>query len=365
MLSVSETYREALVPCVSGLGLTAAAGRTVTPVPDWALKLVPAPVGKNETVKSGNESVETDTIPLIKDKIVRTLSHTKKLAPKLKGATLEQTLRNDWDFIFDHIKYKPDAKGREQVRSPRRLIHEGKGDCDCFTVTLGSFLMNQGIPFKLRIIKQNGSKHWSHIYVVVPKSTGGHYTLDPVTDRFNYEAPHTTKKDFSMALEYLDGLRGTTDEQGFCRNRLTPTKLKFFVPTATVEGFDKVPTKDFLDANKIPYAVVVNDDNQEKLLIDTPTGKATIPTIITEAQATIVKENNKAVQIQSAQAEATPAPKVSQAGIGSGWGWLAALLIGGALFMKGDAAKKTVAPSLNGVKPKKTVKRKKYKTIHI
>lgn len=207
----------------SGLGLISASHRRTTPVPAWALALVPKPTGKNETIKHGQEDVERHTMPLIQSKIKRTLWHTKKLAPKLKGATLEETLRNNWNFIFDHIRYVKDEPGKEQVRSPRRLIHDAKGDCDCFVVTLSSLLHNQRIPHKLRIMKQNGNTNWSHIYVIVPKPGGGYYTLDPVTDRFNYEAPFTATKDYAMALEYLDGLAAPAD----CKSK-GPSALTFY-----------------------------------------------------------------------------------------------------------------------------------------
>lgn len=289
-------------PATYSLGYSPASTRKTRPVPAWALALVPKPTGKNETVLSGQEQVERDTIPLIKSKIKRTLWHTKKLAPKLKGTTLEETLRNDWNFIFDHIKYVKDAPGTEQVRSPRRLIHDGRGDCDCFVVTLSSLLHNQGIPHKLRIIKQNGASHWSHVYVVVPKPGGGYYTLDPVTHKFDYEPPHSQTKDFTMALEYLDGL---ADETAAARCKpIGPNALTFY------QG----PVPLFSDQQK-------ND----------------------AVQPAQVVEDAEVMQAQPAQQKA-------------GFGWWMLLLIGGLIATGADPKKaglKAASGGLAGTKNKK------------
>jgi hypothetical protein len=337
-----------------GLGYSPAAQRTVKPVPAWALALVPKPTGKNETVKASNEDVERDTMPLIKNKIQRTLHHTKKLAPKLKGATLEQTLRNNWNFIFNHIQYVKDEPGKEQVRSPRRMIHEGKGDCDCFTVTLSSLLHNQGIPHKLRIMKQNGKPNWSHIYVIVPKPTGGYYTLDPVTHRFNFEAAHTQTKDYPMALEYLDGLAAT---QACATNNVAA--LQPYAVTKFIQEDGLIPTKQFLKDNAIPY--MEQPDGAAQIV--TTQGALQVPAVITRAQSELVK----AAAIETPHVETLPAedeqakPLVQQAG----FGWLIALLIGGALLLKPDpkkAASKAASGGLAGVKRKT---KRTYKTLKL
>jgi hypothetical protein len=185
---------------------------------------IPKPEGVNENVVPTGATLE-DTMKLIQDVIKRTTHHTKNVIgpAKLKAGTLEQTCENVFDFIFNHIRYVPDKAFVEQVRSPRRTWHDRKGDCDCYTVMIGSLLMNLGIPFKLRITKYfdtSGAqaKEYSHIYVVVPKSKAlttdldqnknraEYLVIDPVTDQFNYEVMYSAKKDYPMTLQYLDGL---------------------------------------------------------------------------------------------------------------------------------------------------------------
>ena len=190
-------------PTIS-LGLVPTGKRTVTPMPLALKKLVPLPVGKNETIKPANADPVQDTVPLIRTLIKRQAWQGKKVAQALQGATLEETLRNNWNFIFRHIQYQKDPDGSETVRSLRRLVYDGRGDCDCFTNALGNILLNQGIPFKMRVVGYNGSPDFSHIYIIVPNGKS-YYTLDPVVHQFNYEVQPTRVKDFSMKLESLDG----------------------------------------------------------------------------------------------------------------------------------------------------------------
>lgn len=206
----------------STLGLVPNGPRPVTPIPPHLKKLVPTPTGQNETVKSFDADPVRDTVPMIKRLIKRQAWQGKALAQALRGATLEETLRNNWNFIFRHIQYTKDPEGRETVRSLRRLVYDGRGDCDCFVNALGNLLYNQRIPFSMRVAKYNGASHYSHIYIVVPKAGGGHYTLDPVVHQFNHEVPYTAKKDFAMKLESLDGL-GTPGSLGACPPKTATT----------------------------------------------------------------------------------------------------------------------------------------------
>lgn len=348
------------------MGYVPAEKRAVTPVPKWAKDLVPMPEGTNQTILDGSEDTERDTMPLIKNKIYRTLSHTKKLAPKLKGSSLVDTTRNDWNFIFKHIKYVKDDPGMEQIRSPRRLIHDGKGDCDCFTVTLSSLLLNQGIPHFLRIMKE--AEEWSHIYIVVPKdgnvkkkltSRDQYIVLDCVTHKFDFEPPHKTFKDFPMALQYLDGV----GQAKACPTKPIAERLKRYVYTEQVLEQGLVPTKQFLEANNIP-ALPQSDGS---LMVSTPSGMKSIPSIITKEQAAElageVKTGEAAELITTTElvkAEAGLAPKDAN--------WLWYLLIGsmGAVLLFAEdpnaPKKKEDGAKLSGYKPKS---KKKLKTLRI
>lgn len=174
-------------------------------------QLFPASENNNETIRR-NANVY-HTVQFIPKVVQETLPQTKKIAQRLKGNTVYDTCKNIWHFVYQHINYKKDEEGFEQIRSPSRTWHDRKQgvDCDCYSVFISSILTNLGIPHILRITKYN-LDYFQHIYPIVP--TGNKYiTLDCVTDQFNYEVPYSAKKDYPMDLQYLNGFDGDGMEE--------------------------------------------------------------------------------------------------------------------------------------------------------
>lgn len=170
-------------------------------------KYFPTAEGKNNTMlKSADVD---DTLALIPKVVRSTLHHTAQLAPLLKGNTLDETCENIWDFVYQHIAYRKDADGKEQVRSPARTWRDRKQgvDCDCYTTFISSLLTNLKIPHTYRITKYF-KPYYQHIYPIVPLKNGKHLTLDCVVEKYNYEEPYSAKKDTPMELQYLNGLDG-------------------------------------------------------------------------------------------------------------------------------------------------------------
>lgn len=150
----------------------------------------------------------THTVAFIPKVVTETLHHTKQIAQILKGNTTYETCSNIWHFVYQHIAYKKDQEGYEQIRSPARAWHDRKRgvDCDCYSVFISSILSNLGIPHILRITKYHRD-YFQHIYPVVPLN-GKELPIDCVTDQFNYQVPYSEKKDYPMDLQYLNGFDG-------------------------------------------------------------------------------------------------------------------------------------------------------------
>lgn len=148
----------------------------------------------------------THTVAFIPKVVNETLDHTKKIAQLLKGKTTYETCSNIWHFVYQHIAYRKDQEGYEQIRSPARTWHDRKKgvDCDCYSVFISSILTNCKIPHILRITKYHRD-YFQHIYPVVVFQEK-EIVMDCVTDQFNYEVPYSEKKDYPMDLQYLNGL---------------------------------------------------------------------------------------------------------------------------------------------------------------
>ena len=153
-----------------------------------------------------------DTVAFIPKVVNKTLDHTKGIASVLKGGNDYETCRNIWHFVYNHIAYRKDKDGYEQIRSPARSWHDRKAgvDCDCYSTFISSILTNLGIKHKLRITKYHRD-YFQHIYPVAELQNKRQVVIDCVTDKFDYQVPYSEKKDYSMDLQYLNGLDGYSD----------------------------------------------------------------------------------------------------------------------------------------------------------
>lgn len=144
-----------------------------------------------------------DTLDLMQQ-VVKSYSHqVAALARHLQGNTRKETCRNIYDFLYNHIQYKLDKAGEEQIRTPLRSWADRKTgiDCDCYSVFAACLLKELNIPFAFRIIKLNGKQDFQHVYVVVPLAgntisaqRSSFIVIDPVLDKFDTEAPGITQK---------------------------------------------------------------------------------------------------------------------------------------------------------------------------
>lgn len=189
--------------------------------------LFPRATLMDKTIKRG--ATVSDTVKFIPQAVQMTRWQTQKLTDQFfRGYDLRETCRRIVDFVYDHINYRKDEDGLEQIRSPRRSWHERLTgvDCDCYTTFISTILTNLRIKHKLRIAKYS-EDHFQHIYPIVPLPQGGYLTLDcvPMPRRFNYEEPYTEIKDTNMNLEFLDGIPedemlGIDDIEGLGKTKL-------------------------------------------------------------------------------------------------------------------------------------------------
>lgn len=228
--------------------------------------LFPIAEGNNSTIRK-NANVY-HTVAFIPKVVNETLDQTKQLAEQLKANSTYESCKNIWHFVYEHINYKKDATGYEQIRSPARAWHDRFTgvDCDCYSVFISSILSNLGISHTLRITKYHRD-YFQHIYPVVPFQNG-YITMDCVTDRFNYEVPFSEKKDYPMDLQYLsgfdDGLEVNGAGDGMAElGKLIQRKMSGGKKPLPVKARTPVPVKKKLPLMKKKGALLTkgNDPN--------------------------------------------------------------------------------------------------------
>lgn len=198
-VSVTVDLLEAMNTSVNGLGFVVAEKRHIENGSQFD-RFFPEPKNSYTIIKPDG-SVE-DTIGLMAGVIEKWQQDTAAISRILQGETVQETCENIWDFCTTYLHYKPDTKGTEELRSPKRSWYDGQVlyreqqaagipenqcsgvDCDCFSIFVGTILKNLGIPFSIRITSYG--KGWQHVYVVVPFK-GSELIIDPVYHQFNRE----------------------------------------------------------------------------------------------------------------------------------------------------------------------------------
>lgn len=65
------------------------------------------------------------------------------------------------------LRYVRDHATVDQFTAADKLMRINGGDCDDGTILLGALLRSVGYPVKARVVQDNGSDTWSHIYLLV------------------------------------------------------------------------------------------------------------------------------------------------------------------------------------------------------
>src|SRR5215213_763523 len=100
--------------------------------------LFPKSEGTNKTMRR-NADV-SDTVAFIPKVVHETLNQTEAISRKLKASNVYETCSRIWHFVYQHINYKKDQEGYEQIRSPARAWKDRFSgvDCDCYSTFISS-----------------------------------------------------------------------------------------------------------------------------------------------------------------------------------------------------------------------------------
>lgn len=225
--SIDPRY-ESHVPVyfLNGLGLTTATHRTLKDITPY-LRYFPVPSGQDEPYNKGEYIRTGKVLELIDQKVRKYRTDTAKFAREIisKGVSpqtaqgVKEICRRLYQWLIDHVQYKQDRAGREELRRPARVVKEVRNgvDCDCFSYFISTVLTNLSIPHHLRIIAVGKATAYHHIYVIVPHNTGSlqpyrdkhKYTVvDPVLDTFDAEPDHITAYHDYPMTNFTTSLQG-------------------------------------------------------------------------------------------------------------------------------------------------------------
>ncbi|WP_158651244.1 transglutaminase-like domain-containing protein [Pseudotamlana carrageenivorans] len=151
----------------------------------------------------------------MKKVILQTLGETKKLAEKLKGSTVNETVKNIKDFVYWHVQYKQDITDQQLYSPSHTWAKRATGvDCKSYSIMVSSILTNLGIENSLRQIKQISYKpdYWTHVYVVLP----AHNLVIDGTVVYNHEPLYIEYHDKPILSKGLNGLAQLSFNSNWC-----------------------------------------------------------------------------------------------------------------------------------------------------
>lgn len=231
-------------------------------------KLIPRVKCERTTLGKGDTFFTVDSM---KAWIEKFTFQTEKLALKLKGRTLEETVNNIYSFLYNHIQYEADGSLQQLRSSACTWMQRHQGvDCKSFSVFASSILSNLGIKHAIRQIRQPGffPDQFTHVYVVVPKnqnlkdfSNSTTFVLD-ATKHQNIEGSFLEKVDVPMTKLNHIGLNAPQDVraqklvENF--NRFTQTLLRLGVDLPTVNAI-RQKVSDYTTKGQDPKIDIVRD----------------------------------------------------------------------------------------------------------
>lgn len=211
------------------------------------------------------------TVDRMQDWIEKFRHQTAKLAVRLEGRTVEETVNNIYNFLYNHIQYTADGS-LQQLRSPAcTWMQRKKGtDCKSYSVFASCILSNLGIKHAIRQVRQSYfyPEEFTHVYVVVPKdqskenydNTAPTFVLD-ATKHENTEVNYLEKVDLYMNKLKHVGLNAPQDErtanivnnfEEFCQHL-----LKVGVPVSVVNSM-RERVSQFTSQGKDPKFKIID-----------------------------------------------------------------------------------------------------------
>ena len=134
-----------------------------------------------------------------------------EFSKRFKGATDEQTCRNIFNYLMNHLTYIAD--GEEQIiKLPSALLKKKIGDCKSYSLFTASVLENLSIPYTIVYTSYNSNPIPQHVYIITQKGC----IIDAVYGKFNQEKPPTFKYKKNMNVRYMAGINGNCGCSGDC-----------------------------------------------------------------------------------------------------------------------------------------------------
>ena len=161
-------------------------------------------------VENGNTESIIDTV--LSD-YQKSYEQSNRLAKEFKKHSVLATCEQVYNWVRENIKYVLDPKGKQYIKTPASVIHQGFADCKGLSILILSILENLGIKAHFRFAGYK-NENVTHVYVRAYDEFDSPIKVDACLPQFNTEKPYISKKDVMTKVISINGIDDNVDGIG-------------------------------------------------------------------------------------------------------------------------------------------------------
>jgi hypothetical protein len=159
-----------------------------------------------ERVKHIQNTIQKGRLdPNVRAFAVKAVSQKRNGRFQLAERDYDGEIKAVFNAIRKNVRYVRDGHRIDTFQAPGRTLEFGGGDCDDYSITMGSALQSIGYPIKLRVVQSKGSPEFNHIFMlagVPPRAPTKWVPLDASVNKpAGWHPPHNMLvriKDFDV-----------------------------------------------------------------------------------------------------------------------------------------------------------------------
>jgi len=174
-------------------------------------------------------------------------SDYNKIYKYFEAGTINQTLKNLFDFCKKNISYNIESGDKQSLKSPAAILIQGYGDCKQYSQFIGGVLgamcrNNKNINWCYRFSAYNEKKEIQHVFIVV-KIGNSEIWCDPVLNYLNERKQYNFKKDKTMPLYQISGFENEEEQIGRLRIKLPKIKIAKAIKQISIKNVKNLALK--------------------------------------------------------------------------------------------------------------------------
>lgn len=148
------------------------------------------------------EGINRDVLESIETCYNRWKDQPRDICRGILNKSIDEKCEAIFGALASRTTYKLDPDGIQQIKSPARLLKDGKGDCKSLAMFINCCLHSAGVPRHcFRFVNFDGGDQYSHVYAVAWDEQGREIVMDACEKDedgvilMDYARPYSKKRD--------------------------------------------------------------------------------------------------------------------------------------------------------------------------